>query len=78
MLPTIRIHPLDEVHQKQALIKETMAGTGFGVSRRTCFNRVDIKVFNIQPEDWDVSTVSMTLQVQDNGQEVLGVLTAKV
>ena len=41
MLPTISIHPLNEVHEKQALVKETMTGTGFGVSRRTCLNRVD-------------------------------------
>ena len=71
MLPTISLHPLKEEHKKQALVKETMMGSGFGVSSRTCLNRVDVKVANIQPEDWDVFTVKMTLHLQDNAQEVV-------
>lgn len=71
MLPTISLHPLKEEHKKQALIKEKMVGSGFGVSSRTCLNRVDVKVANVHKEDWDAFTVKMTLHMQHNAEEVV-------
>lgn len=71
MLPTISLCALDEVHKKQALIKEKMLGSGFGCSTRTCLNRVDVKIANVPHKDWDAYAVKMSLHLQDTAQQVL-------